>query len=220
MATKQRTRYLVMAAVTCSAIALVVSFLALAVSISSGYQAAPGTEQPKITDWMQAWGSIAGVITGLLAALAAGFLFWHERQKAHEAQVQTDEDRREAALNAARAVGCSSAQIEEHDDHATVTVSVHNHGPSPVSMVKAVVAVAARGKYILPTVYFLPPGVHEPLVGRYESGPGRSGWSDLVTLYFTDASQRTWRKTGHGEPERWEGPCPSLEDAEGAVRRA
>ncbi|MEV5206727.1 hypothetical protein AB0K35_04505 [Micromonospora sp. NPDC053740] len=53
--------------ITASAVVLMVDF-------SKSYRPPAGEEQPKITDWMQAWGSIGAVIAGVLAALAAGAL--------------------------------------------------------------------------------------------------------------------------------------------------
>jgi hypothetical protein len=52
-------------------------------------------EDPKITDWMQAWGSVAGLAMSTLAVLLTGILFRHEirvrrdeKESAESAQAQ------------------------------------------------------------------------------------------------------------------------------------
>ncbi|WP_346540180.1 hypothetical protein [Micromonospora sp. DPT] len=35
---------------------------------------------PKVTDWMQAWGSVAGLLMSTVAVLFTGLLFRHEVQ--------------------------------------------------------------------------------------------------------------------------------------------
>ena len=45
-----------------------------------------GPDRPKVTDWMQAWGSIGGVLAGLAAASAAALLLRFERRRASEAE--------------------------------------------------------------------------------------------------------------------------------------
>ncbi|MEU5962639.1 hypothetical protein ABZ777_15635 [Micromonospora parva] len=65
--------------------------------IAAIYRAPTGEEQPKVTDWMQAWGGVFGVVAGLAAALAATALLLHERAAAQEARQQLA-DEKEANL--------------------------------------------------------------------------------------------------------------------------
>ncbi|WP_431907169.1 hypothetical protein [Micromonospora carbonacea] len=62
-------------------------------AISASYRAPAGEEQPKVTDWMQAWGAVFGVVAGLAAAVAAAALLMHERAAAKEARRQLAEER-------------------------------------------------------------------------------------------------------------------------------
>ncbi|MGW4501473.1 hypothetical protein ACWENR_23010 [Micromonospora sp. NPDC004336] len=73
-----------------SAAALVLSLAAIS---AATYDPAPGQERPKITDWMQAWGSVGGVVAGLAAAAAATALLMHERAAAKEARQQLAEEK-------------------------------------------------------------------------------------------------------------------------------
>ncbi|MEU2988880.1 hypothetical protein ABZ647_31320 [Micromonospora aurantiaca] len=76
------------------------ALLASMFAISMGYAAPSGQEEPKVTDWMQAWGSILGVVAGVGAAIAAGWLLLHEREQARLAQAaqQRESDERYAEL--------------------------------------------------------------------------------------------------------------------------
>lgn len=57
-------------------------------AISVDYRPPDGEEAPKVTDWMQGWGSIAGVAAGLAAAVAAAWLVLHEREQARLSREQ------------------------------------------------------------------------------------------------------------------------------------
>ena len=78
----RRTRLLAVA----GAVATTLGLLVFMFVFSTRYQAPAGQEDPKITDWMQAWGSLLGVFAGLGAALAASWLLLHERKQARIAQ--------------------------------------------------------------------------------------------------------------------------------------
>lgn len=94
------------------------SLLAIVMSIT--YVPPQGTEAPKVTDWMQGWGSLAGVLAGAAAAVAAAWLLLHERQQARDAQAQLREERSEAALAVPRAVQFSKFKSEVYNTREIV----------------------------------------------------------------------------------------------------
>ncbi|MFC8619739.1 hypothetical protein ACFT9M_25480 [Micromonospora purpureochromogenes] len=48
------------------------------------------SETPKITDWMQAWGSVAGLVMSTIAVVLTGLLFRHEIRVRREEQRDTE----------------------------------------------------------------------------------------------------------------------------------
>ncbi len=79
--------------------------IALGLSALSGvYEAPPGTEPPKVTDWMQGWGSVIGVLSALVAAVLTAGLLIHEMGEARRARAQAAEERQEAAKDRAELV--------------------------------------------------------------------------------------------------------------------
>ncbi len=60
------------------ALAALVPCLVLPHVISLTYDAHSPADRPNVADWMQAWGNLAAVGAGLLAALAARSLLRHE----------------------------------------------------------------------------------------------------------------------------------------------
>ncbi|WP_343450248.1 hypothetical protein [Micromonospora oryzae] len=82
------------------AVLAVVSLLAVASLIlciaawATGNSPQSGPDRPKVTDWMQAWGSIASVFAGFAAAAAAALLILHEREQARIARTALHEDQK------------------------------------------------------------------------------------------------------------------------------
>ncbi|MBQ0982243.1 hypothetical protein, partial [Micromonospora sp. M61] len=114
--------------------------------ISASYRAPVGEDQPKVTDWMQGWGSVFGVVAGLAAAGAAAFLLLHERQRAAASERQIAEERADAVLNVPRAVVAAPAQFKINgggdDKHlGEVVAAVHNYGSNPIRNVAVVVTL-------------------------------------------------------------------------------
>jgi hypothetical protein len=76
-----------------SGIGLTFSCVGLAFTFSLTYRPPRPVDSPKVTDWMQGWGSLAGVIAALLAAGAAGALLRHEIAASRRAEDQARIDR-------------------------------------------------------------------------------------------------------------------------------
>ncbi|GIG93153.1 hypothetical protein [Plantactinospora endophytica] len=61
-------------------------------------------EDPKVTDWMQGWGSVLGVAVGLIASAATAALLVYEIRAGRCARAEAARDRAEAAQDRALAV--------------------------------------------------------------------------------------------------------------------
>lgn len=61
------------------------------------YRPASGAEAPNVTDWMQGWGSLFGLVAATGAALAAGAVYWQGVEAVARAEARRLEDRAEAA---------------------------------------------------------------------------------------------------------------------------
>lgn len=189
----------------------------IAASISLRYRAPAGEEQPKVTDWMQAWGSLGGVLAGLLAAGAAGALLWHERRRADAAERQLAEDREEAARNLASLVSVTPAGFSTTDGLIRgVGLTVYNHGATPVRNVVVVVPLPDDGrKLMLPPVWLVQPGADRMISHQYQGMLIRvdADWSPADTkvpadVYFTDHIGRAWRRSSADDTERVSTPYP------------
>lgn len=183
-------------------------------AISVVYRAPTGEEQPKVTDWMQGWGSIAGVVAGLAAAGAAAWLLMHERQEAQRARAELAAERADAELVGPRLVVATDPVLYMYDETSAheVAVTVRNFGPMPILRVFVVVSLFPGAEEMRPP----PANVIPPLSGErrfvagFEDDPIKLPHSDQVlisqsakvVLYFTDAAGQGWRKTKNGQPEK------------------
>ncbi|MDG4784010.1 hypothetical protein O7614_30600 [Micromonospora sp. WMMD961] len=193
--------------------------------IAAIYRAPAAEEQPKVTDWMQAWGSILGVVAGLAAAGAAAALFLHERRRSEQAERQLIEEREEAALNAPRAVVATPARFGtfggDSDAHISeVVLTVHNYGSNPIRNLAVIVTLPKDGRHlILPHHEGLGPGDKHDFRQRYQAGLRVPGpWSPImgrapVTVCFIDHTNQAWQRTSDGGVERTSVPYPFLEEA-------
>ncbi|MFD6265527.1 hypothetical protein ACFWFK_30890, partial [Micromonospora chalcea] len=87
-------------------------------------------EAPKITDWMQAWGSLAGLVMSTAAVVFTGLLF------RHEIRVRREESRDAAAAQARLVVvhiaGMQMAESGEVGPMVGVCWRIKNHSQSPI----------------------------------------------------------------------------------------
>ncbi|MBQ1009439.1 hypothetical protein KBX53_00390 [Micromonospora sp. M51] len=210
---------------TILAACLVTVLSVIAVRLSVTYEPPRGTEPPKITDWMQGWGSLAGVLAGAGAAVAASWLLVHERQQSREARV-------EAEQVGARAVQYSSLfgtmwRSPSGGARLSINFKVTNYGPQPARRVVAVArcpraphiwvifvaeilephdSCGGSGMFELPDA-LLPP---TPLTSM---GIDNFLTDISLTLRFFDFNGREWQRTDHGDPVRAREPVPPGEPA-------
>ncbi|WP_234581843.1 hypothetical protein [Micromonospora sp. MH99] len=86
------------------------------------------TEAPKITDWMQAWGSIAGLVMSTVAVLFTGLLLRHEIRIRREEKESTDSGQAQLIV-----VGVEHYSGNEEDGWTGVLWFVRNESPAPIS---------------------------------------------------------------------------------------
>ncbi|NES29896.1 hypothetical protein GCE86_24655 [Micromonospora terminaliae] len=199
----------------------------LTVVVSMTYEPPPGIEPPKVTDWMQGWGSLAGVVAGAVAAVAASWLLLHERQQAREAREQLRQERVEAEKMAARAVQHRSLLAtmwlaSSGEARLSIGMTVTNYGAEPVRGVVAIVgSTRVTNVWVLHVGEVIGPGDERPASGRFELPavlvpPDKrlSPWGEdrmpdsFVTLRFFDSRGREWERTDNGTPERALRPLP------------
>ncbi|WP_406077691.1 hypothetical protein [Micromonospora sp. NBC_00858] len=169
-----------------------------------------GPERPKVTDWMQAWGSIAGVFAGLAAAGAAGALLIHERQQAREAREQLAEDRRSADESRARQVITAGLRFDTVDGHLTCAyMDIYNFGKEPIHSVVATVLLPRHREVAAGGVEFVPPGERitvtipfnppQPCLGPF---PEMEQQLSKALISFIDSSGWYWERINNERPKR------------------
>ncbi|MGK5674086.1 hypothetical protein ACSNOB_14730 [Micromonospora sp. URMC 106] len=217
-----RTTWLLIAgSAACTVVAIIFSIAAWAVANSPS----SGPDRPKVTDWIQAWGSVGGVIAGLLAATAAGLLFRFEQRRAEKAERQIVEERAEAALNVARAVVVSGASFGGYgvnvDPHLnSVSLSIRNYSSHPIRNVTIVVTLPTGFHHVIQPPYdVIGPGEGHTVDKRYSVGiqaPDDYKFHQekaLVTVCFIDNTNQAWQRTSSGGVERTTVPYPLVEEA-------
>ncbi|WP_124774368.1 hypothetical protein [Micromonospora inaquosa] len=159
-------------------------------------------EAPKITDWMQAWGSLAGLALSGIAALATVLLL------RHEIRVRRDEQRDNEAAQARLVVGRIKAiersmllEIASSGAYLRYEVvwEVSNYSGLPVfdltvNLFEDVVP-AARADVVDGT-FSAKFQVDEALAETYSVG------EIPITIQYSDASGLRWRRRGLGTPTR------------------
>ncbi|WP_430497169.1 hypothetical protein ACQRWP_21180 [Micromonospora trifolii] len=156
-------------------------------------------EAPKITDWMQAWGSVVGLLLSGLAAMATWLLF------RHEIQVRREEQRDNEAAQARLIVPVLDDLPRGLDEVRSFTIA--NYSGVPFYDLRVMLLRNERliGNYSSPLhvlmgevkgsfSYLAVPGVD--VVGIAKTG-------DLaIGVYFTDASGLRWSKLNREPPTR------------------
>jgi hypothetical protein len=90
--------------ISLSALLLAVSMVCLAMWLSLIYEPPTPADRPKVTDWMQAWGSLGGFLAAVGAAGFTGWLLRHELGSARRSEERARLDRRTEAERSRRAL--------------------------------------------------------------------------------------------------------------------
>jgi hypothetical protein len=172
-------------------------------------------EAPKITDWMQAWGSVVGLLLSGVAALATWLLF------RHEIRVRRDEQRDEEAAQARLVVGSIVAfgpSVDIIHEGGVVQGSVRsaswkvkNYSSAPIFQVGVWLNVRTHDGWGEDQIWDVVDDEIQGTIGiepALESGSdGYYGLDDFtVEVVFTDAGGATWLRDGRVSPYRTTGP--------------
>ncbi|RQX15840.1 hypothetical protein DDE19_17655 [Micromonospora ureilytica] len=179
-------------------------------------------EAPKITDWMQAWGSVVGLLLSGLAAMATWLLF------RHEIQVRREEQRDNEAAQARLIVPVLSDPPQGPDEVRSFTIA--NYSGVPFYDLRVMLLRNARliGNY--PSALHVLMGEvagsfsYLEVPGVDVAGIAKTG--DLaIGVYFTDASGLRWSKLNREPPirvrldDRW-AVLDTIRDRQRAAARA
>ncbi|MFI7279906.1 hypothetical protein ACIBOV_06535 [Micromonospora chersina] len=200
-----------------SASLLLLALILLAAAVSAAYRPPAGQDPPKVTDWMQAWGSVYGVLAGLAAAGAATALLMFERGQAREARAQLDAERAKAELSAARALVVVPARFSTvgHDGREYIhdaRVDLYNYGPTPMRHLVVVFMLPEDGQEIaIRALDLLMPGQQRQIEHHFDKGLQVSGsWKltgrPAARCYFMDANNKAWCMTSSGVVGRTDFP--------------
>ncbi|WFE27640.1 hypothetical protein O7623_00050 [Solwaraspora sp. WMMD791] len=217
-------RRLLIGCAVCFGLSVVAFLLLLMVNTSIRYQPPPGQEAPKVTDWMQAWGSIGGILAGLLAAGAAAALLMHERQQARLAQQQLAQERAEADVRAAQLVVVFRSTFAFTNGPAIhyINATVQNFSATPIHNVIVVTTTPDGRRIIAKRSPIISPSQKNdrhkafprpiPILNTSIDLSGRVTIAAESTVYFTDSSNTPWAKQSTGEVARTTSPYP-IDDA-------
>ncbi|MEV1143241.1 hypothetical protein [Micromonospora sp. NPDC049799] len=200
-----------------SAALILLALVLIVAAVSAGYQAPAGEEQPKVTDWMQAWAGVAGVVAGTAAAVAATALLLFERQQAQDARQQLAEERRTAEESRARAV-ISARVIFPPGGYAIganaircsrIELSVHNFGADPIHWVAVEVKLPDGRTVEHNGSEFIGPGTQElvavdlnPPYTCMGDNPTLDAKLCSVVVAFNDSSGIRWSRKDNQAPSR------------------
>jgi hypothetical protein len=160
-------------------------------------------EAPKVTDWMQAWGSLAGLLMSTVAVLFTGLLFRHEVRVRREER--RDAEAAQARLVLAVRIGPQPPRDSPPAPPFRVGYRVLNFSGAPV--LDVLVRYVWAGGSVGPTH-------HLPVLVGEERGelPVPAGLDPEVTgaladfsaieIIFTDASGQKWQRVDRSAPVR------------------
>jgi hypothetical protein len=164
------------------------------------------TEAPKITDWMQGWGSIAGLVMSTLAVLLTGLLFRHEiRVRREERQ---DSEAAQARLVLPLLLHFSNQAESGSGEYESIEWEVTNHSPAPILALAVELRLREYLSAVVSTENIIP-----VVSGRFEGSFRFEGpfWNSFgqhpskifsLAIQFTDADGRDWVRVDHEPPRR------------------
>lgn len=162
-------------------------------------------EAPKITDWMQAWGSVVGLVMSTAAVIFTGLLF------RHEIRVRRDESRDAEAAQARLIVGEIMYPFGPAGQYDGVSWVVHNHSSAPIFSLYVAVSSSSLDGLLLyrgnPDDYpdAVAPGGSVSGSWTFDEPIPEHSWvpdGGRVMLEFVDASGLTWQRAGSMSPKR------------------
>ncbi|AYF26081.1 hypothetical protein CSH63_01100 [Micromonospora tulbaghiae] len=170
-------------------------------------------ELPKVTDWMQAWGSLIGVFVSALAVIITGLLLRHEMRARR--QDKEDRDAAQARLVSTR-LELPEVGLNGYVENAIVTLK--NHSDAPIHALTVVLREGGsdeeRGFVGLDDADspyrfepYVSPGEELQFVYGFnvEVDPGDLMVFGEIHITFIDASGLSWSKVDTKAPVRLHG---------------
>ncbi|WP_144420152.1 hypothetical protein [Micromonospora haikouensis] len=164
-------------------------------------------EAPKVTDWMQAWGSLAGLVMSTFAVIFTGLLFRHEIRVRREER--RDNEAAQARLIVTRCVGLSYKDEDGIRFVESVHFEVLNFSGLPILYP---MLFARTGGYGCRSSAYVEQVVTDRLVGemvpkrpfpaRIKGGGQLDAGYVSTEIYFTDANGLSWQRKDNADPVR------------------
>ncbi len=183
------------------------------------------TEIPKITDWMQAWGSIAAALMGALAVVVTGLLLRHEMNARRE---EREEQRIAPARLVISSTGYLRSRTKAHDEgygkyeHVVERVGwkIVNYGSSPIFDIEVSMQYSLEKTTGLFLSLFTAPWEYVetravPVADILDGSGSLEGYLAAETsyyvlrrryfrgtlrIYYTDSSGNRWTRLGKNQP--------------------
>ncbi|WP_431905570.1 hypothetical protein [Micromonospora carbonacea] len=163
-------------------------------------------EAPKVTDWMQAWGSLAGLVMSTAAVIFTGLLFRHEIRVRREEQ--RDNEAAQARLVVTHPVRFSRNSLEKGRQWALTHAygTIDNYSGAPV--LNVAVRVIKQGEAVGIEDAKFPVLADNVQWGVELVKPIDRGKEDplpedhLPEIEFTDAGGLRWKRLGNDLPVR------------------
>ncbi|WP_435589175.1 hypothetical protein [Micromonospora chalcea] len=171
-------------------------------------------EPPKVTDWMQAWGSLLGVGISTLAVIITGLLLRHEMRARRDEKEDSD-----AAQARLVATGLREPEVGSDGHMQAITLALRNYSSAPLYELYLELrdsrgdsrktftggGMGGTGKAVLYQRYVQPNGkVDERHVFAKSSTIERADLLMFGEVYirFIDAAGLAWSKRGTSAPVR------------------
>ncbi|MFG1872285.1 hypothetical protein [Micromonospora arborensis] len=161
-------------------------------------------ELPKLTDWMQAWGSLLGVAVSTLAVLITGALLRHEMRARREDKEDADAAQARLIVTDVTALARGSGPVD------TAVITVTNHSAAAIVEAHAYIqgksnfrgGLGGRGQMFYRQ--HIAPGSEAKanIVLREPMHPKEFYLLAEVAIFFTDTAGRFWTKFGTKAPVR------------------
>ncbi|MEU2665218.1 hypothetical protein [Micromonospora sp. NPDC007220] len=170
-------------------------------------------EAPKITDWMQAWGSLAGLVMSTLAVIVTGLLLRHEIRVRREDKRASEAAQARLVIPVLTLDGPSEYEaVRVYGPSNPASVTLTNHSAAPIFDVRVdVVWDRARRwsgsrRYSIETV--TSGGIRrftvvEKTVAVDYELPADGASSGQARIRFTDAAGLAWERVGLQPPARY-----------------